>query len=80
MVGVKEGDVVHFIQNFLGGGSVRSIGGWSQVLSLRRTGELERQDDRILGEGRFDSPIPMGSYFRRRQLGQAEEDFAASRG
>ncbi len=37
----------------VGGGLVRSMGGWSRVLSLQRMGELERHDDRILGEGHF---------------------------
>lgn len=37
----------------VGGGLVRSMGGWSRVLSLRRKGEVERHDDRILGGGDF---------------------------
>jgi hypothetical protein len=37
----------------VGGGLVRSMGGWSRVLSLRRKGELETHDDRILGGGDF---------------------------
>jgi len=36
-----------------GGGLVRSQGGWSQVLALRRKGETEQSDERILGSGDF---------------------------
>jgi putative transposase len=36
-----------------GGGLVRSLGGWSQVLSLRQRGEPETYDERILGSGDF---------------------------
>lgn len=36
-----------------GGGLVRSLGGWSQVLSLRQREEPEAPDERILGSGDF---------------------------
>jgi REP element-mobilizing transposase RayT len=36
-----------------GGGLIRSQGGWSQVLALRRKGEEEQSDERILGSGDF---------------------------
>ncbi len=36
-----------------GGGLIRSQGGWSQVLALRRKGEEELSDERILGSGEF---------------------------
>jgi hypothetical protein len=36
-----------------GGGLIRSQGGWSQVLALRRKGETEQSDERILGSGDF---------------------------
>ena len=38
---------------FSGGGLVRSLGGWSQVLSMRRKGRKEEADERILGSGDF---------------------------
>ncbi len=41
----------------VGGGLVRSMGGWSRVLSLRRQGEPETHDDRILGDGNFVQAI-----------------------
>ena len=38
---------------FSGGGLVRSLGGWSNVLSMRRKGHKEEVDERILGSGEF---------------------------
>jgi hypothetical protein len=38
---------------FSGGGLVRSLGGWSNVISLRRKGHKEEADERILGNGDF---------------------------
>ncbi len=37
----------------VGGGLVRSLGGWSQVLSLTSSRERTEHDDRILGSGDF---------------------------
>jgi hypothetical protein len=37
----------------VGGGLVRSLGGWSQVVSLRRHGDRELADERILGNDDF---------------------------
>jgi hypothetical protein len=37
----------------VGGGLVRSLGGWSQVLSMRRHNERVVTDERILGSGDF---------------------------
>ena len=37
----------------VGGGLVRSRGGWSAVLSQRRRGDREASDERILGSGAF---------------------------
>ncbi len=41
----------------VGGGLIRSMGGWSQVLSLRKKGEPEAYDERILGDGDFVQAI-----------------------
>jgi putative transposase len=40
-----------------GGGLIRSMGGWSRVLSLRQQGEPEAYDERILGGGDFVQAI-----------------------
>jgi len=37
----------------VGGGLVRSLGGWSEVVSLRREGKKKLSDERILGSGAF---------------------------
>ena len=37
----------------VGGGLIRSLGGWSQVISLRGSGEKMEYDNRILGDGDF---------------------------
>jgi putative transposase len=36
-----------------GGGLLRSVGGWSQVIARRRSGNEEEGDERILGSGDF---------------------------
>jgi REP element-mobilizing transposase RayT len=36
-----------------GGGLVRSAGGWSEVVSMRKRGERQFSDERILGSGEF---------------------------
>ena len=41
----------------VGGGLVRSLGGWSQVLSMRRHNERVLTDERILGSGDFVDSI-----------------------
>jgi len=40
-----------------GGGLIRSHGGWSQVLSMKRKGLKEETDERILGNGDFVQEI-----------------------
>jgi CRP-like cAMP-binding protein len=41
----------------VGGGLVRSLGGWSEVMAQRRRGERSACDQRILGDGEFVSRI-----------------------
>ncbi len=40
-----------------GGGLIRSHGGWSNVLSMRKQGMMEAGDERILGSGDFVSSL-----------------------
>jgi len=40
-----------------GGGLVRSYGGWSNVLSMRKQGLMEMSDARVLGSGEFVSSL-----------------------
>jgi REP element-mobilizing transposase RayT len=39
--------------DLVGGGLIRSLGGWSAVKAQRRSGDNELSDDRILGSGKF---------------------------
>ena len=57
--GVRQGKRPEFV----GGGLIRSLGGWSQVLSLRRRGIKVAFDERVLG----------GDEFIERLLSEAEE-------
>lgn len=50
---VKEGIAHGRRPELVGGGLIRSLGGWSQVLSLRRQGVKVPADERILGSGEF---------------------------
>lgn len=40
-------------QDLTGGGLIRSAGGWSALKSLRKTGALQKGDERILGDSEF---------------------------
>jgi REP element-mobilizing transposase RayT len=68
--GSKERKAVRYFREFMeagkglgqrpelvGGGLIRSMGGWSCVLSLRKKGESQAYDERILGDGDFVQAI-----------------------
>ena len=44
----------------VGGGLIRSMGGWSAVFANRRRGEREVSDQRILGDGNFVKQVISG--------------------
>jgi REP element-mobilizing transposase RayT len=50
---VEEGIPLGRIPELTGGGLVRSLGGWSRVIALRKEGQGEESDERILGGGDF---------------------------
>jgi REP-associated tyrosine transposase len=50
---LREGIGLGKRPDLVGGGLIRSLGGWSQVLSLRRKGERIASDERVLGSGEF---------------------------
>jgi hypothetical protein len=60
---VREGISYGRRPELVGGGLIRSLGGWSQVLSLRRKGMKVASDERILG----------GDEFIQRLMYEAEE-------
>ena len=50
-----------------GGGLIRSMGGWSEVKSVRRRGEKQFSDIRILGSGDFVKDILHGAEESRKE-------------
>ena len=54
---VAEGVGQGRLPELVGGGLIRSLGGWSQVLSFRRKGLRSAADDRVLGDGDFVEQI-----------------------
>jgi putative transposase len=54
---VEEGISQGKIPQLTGGGLIRSQGGWSAVLSMRRKKQKEASDERILGSGDFVNAI-----------------------
>ncbi len=54
---VEEGIAMGRQPALVGGGLVRSAGGWSEVKALRRIGAKEKGDERILGSGDFVSHV-----------------------
>jgi putative transposase len=54
---MAEGKILERRPDLVGGGLVRSMGGWSRVLTLRDKGERLDYDSRILGDGDFVTRI-----------------------
>ena len=54
---VKEGIVIGKRPDLTGGGLIRSMGGWSVVKAMRKSGIKEDSDERILGSGEFVSEM-----------------------
>ena len=54
---MREGVDQGRLEELTGGGLIRSQGGWSQVLAIRRRGRKEEYDERILGSGDFVNSI-----------------------
>jgi len=50
---VEQGVALGKRPELVGGGLIRSMGGWFEVLALRRMGTKEASDQRILGDGEF---------------------------
>ena len=51
----------------VGGGLIRSLAGWSQVLSLRRKGDQVPSDQRILGSGEFVEELLLEAEKREKE-------------
>ena len=57
---VQKGVALGRRPELIGGGLVRSLGGWSEVLALRNRGEKRRSDQRILGDSEFVQDVISG--------------------
>jgi REP element-mobilizing transposase RayT len=67
--GIAEGNRPELV----GGGLIRSLGGWSEVKSLRRQGEGRLTDERILGNGDFVMKILQEADDKLKKEFSAEE-------
>jgi hypothetical protein len=65
---VREGIERGRRPELVGGGLIRSLGGWSQVLSLRRRGEGMASDERILGSGDFIEQVLSEAEEKAKQM------------
>jgi putative transposase len=84
--GEKEGDAkrlyCQFVKNgieqgrrsdLIGGGLIRSQGGWATVKGMRRQGVREKSDERILGSGEFvEQLIKQSDEVRKKQFSARE--------
>lgn len=76
---VREGVSQGKRPDLVGGGLIRSLGGWSEVLSLRRRGIKIASDERILGRDEFVQRLLSEAEEREKQtlrLGQKKPDLA----
>lgn len=75
---VKKGIAQGRRPDLVGGGLVRSAGGWSVVKTLRRSMDRMKGDERILGEGDFVESVlkeAQENMDRRQKLGVLGYDF-----
>ena len=78
---VKEGIGQGSRPELVGGGLIRSMGGWSEVVSMRRLGLKERSDERILGSGDFVNEVvseaeeSLRRQFSKRELAEKIERY-----
>ena len=86
--GHKEGEAIRIYRQFMekgidqgrrrdlvGGGLIRSQGGWSSVKAIRRNGIREKSDERILGSGEFvEQLIRESDKIRKAQFPESERE------
>lgn len=72
---VEEGIALGKREELIGGGLIRSSGGWAAVKAMRRAKLFQKSDERILGDGEFveqvlaDAQEQMERKYRLRQQG-----------
>ena len=73
---IKEGMSQGKRPDLVGGGLVRSLGGWSAVVSLRSNKQQELTDERILGSGNFVEEIlkEADERFKSQMLAKKQRD------
>jgi REP element-mobilizing transposase RayT len=54
---LEEGVALGKRPELVGGGLIRSLGGWSEVLAIRKQGKKHAFDQRVLGDGKFVEEI-----------------------
>jgi len=54
---LEQGIALGSNPELVGGGLIRSLGGWAEVLGLRKRGEMQASDQRILGDGEFAETV-----------------------
>ena len=64
---VREGVAQGKRPELVGGGLIRSAGGWSEVLSMRRRGQRMASDERVLGSGGFIEGLLEEAEHRHRE-------------
>jgi hypothetical protein len=65
---MEEGKDLGRRPELVGGGLIRSLGGWSKVISLRQGGEKQEYDSRVLGSGEF-----VQALLREADVGMAKQ-------
>jgi hypothetical protein len=70
---VKDGIDQGHRSDLVGGGLIRSYGGWSAVKAMRRLGVQKKSDERILGSGEFVEQLIQQSDKRRKVQFSATE-------
>jgi REP element-mobilizing transposase RayT len=58
---VKDGITQGHRADLIGGGLIRSHGGWSNVKALRKANIFQKSDERILGDGKFVEEVLFAS-------------------
>jgi REP element-mobilizing transposase RayT len=70
---VEEQSSIGHQPELVGGGLIRSIGGWAEVKTMRNHGEKQLGDERILGDGDFVSEMLTDAGENRKGLLRASE-------
>jgi hypothetical protein len=77
---IKRGVDQGHRSELVGGGLIRSAGGWTAVSALRRLGIREKSDERILGSGEFvEHLIDHSDAIRKNQFSLLQQSEKAAK-